>query len=436
MKTPPSSPKPTPQPSLEVAPILPKTTPLLPHSFSYRQKIGASLFLLFMVILIYYWLSSKSTTGQYVSESLKRGDLAVMISASGTLQPLQTVEVGSELSGTLQTILVDENDNVKKGQTLATLEPSKLLDAETKSKALVATAEAQVLKAQATLKEATSTFARQQKVFELSGGKLPSPSELEAAEAAVLRAKADVAISVASVSQAQANLKSDQTNLKKAVIKSPIDGVVLTKKVEVGQTVAASLSSPTLFTISEDLRKMELNINVDEADVSEVKIGQTVNFNVSAYINRTFPATITRVGIGSTLTDNVVTYKTVLSVNNEELLLRPGMTATAKITTAERKGVLLVPNNALRYTPPANAEAASQNSFLSKLTFKPPGAYTKKKVSETIRQGSVRTIWVLKEGVPTPMTVKVGITNGRFAEVTGEGLEEGLMVITEYKSKK
>jgi HlyD family secretion protein len=233
--------------------------------------------------------------GNYVTEAAAMGKLVVSISASGTLQPTRSVDVGSELSGTLEAVLVNDNDRVKRGQVIARLDTSKLEDTVAKSRAALAQMEATVVEARANLK-------RLRHVAELSGGKVPSQSDLETAEATLLRAEANAA-------SARATLKSDETNIAKAVIRSPINGVVLARKVEPGQTVVAAMTTPVLFTIAEDLTKMELQVKVDEADVGTVKLGQSASFTVSAWPGRSFPATIRRVGLGSTITDNVVTYK-------------------------------------------------------------------------------------------------------------------------------
>jgi HlyD family secretion protein len=297
--------------------------------------------------------------GQYLTEEAQTGNLLVTISASGTLQPTRSVDVGSELSGILEAVLVNENDRVRKGQVVARLDPSKLQDQVTKSRAAVAAAEAAVALSEATVAESRANLGRLRHVAELSGGKVPAKSELETAEATYQRAVASVGSAQAAVVQARATLKSDETNIEKAVIRAPINGVVLSRKVEPGQTLVAAMTAPVLFSIAEDLTKMELQVKVDEADVGSVKLGQSASFSVAAWAGRSFPATILRVGIGSTITDNVVTYKTVLGVANDDLALRPGMTATARIVTANRQQVLLVPNAALRYTPPATNAAGS-----------------------------------------------------------------------------
>jgi HlyD family secretion protein len=372
--------------------------------------------------------------GRYLSTEASTGKLTVTIAASGTLQPTRSVDVGSELSGTLEAVLVNENEHVTQGQVLARLDTSKLQDQVVKSRAAVAAAEANVVQMEATVAESRANLNRQRHVAELSGGKVPSKSELETAEASFQRAEANVNSARAAVTQARATLKSDETNIAKAVIRSPIKGVVLARKVEPGQTVAAAMTTPVLFSIAEDLTKMELQVKVDEADVGSVALGQPASFTVSAWSGRSFPATIQRVGIGSTITDNVVTYKTVLAVANEDLALRPGMTATARIVTANRENVLLVPNAALRFTPPAASEAAQQGSLVSRLIPRPP--QPKMQTPKATTTGA-QQVWIVGAGgtaVAVPVTV--GVSNGRETEILGGELKAGMAVITEYQDVK
>ena len=357
--------------------------------------------------------------GNYVTEEAAMGKLVVSISASGTLQPTRSVDVGSELSGTLEAVLVNDNDRVTRGQVVARLDTSKLEDTVAKSRAALAQMEATVAEARANLK-------RQRHVAELSGGKVPSQSELETAEATLLRAEANA-------TSARATLKTDETNIAKAVIRSPINGVVLARKVEPGQTVVAAMTTPVLFTIAEDLTKMELQVKVDEADVGTVKLGQSANFSVSAWPGRSFPATIQRVGLGSTITDNVVTYKTVLGVANNDLALRPGMTATARITTANRDNVLLVPNAALRFSPTSAAAPAQTGSIVSRLMPRPPRQNTQPRPTG---QSGTPQVWVLSDGQPVAMAVQTGASNGRQTEIVGGELKAGMAVITDYQEAK
>lgn len=379
-------------------------------------------------------LRSRTTVdpGQhYVSSPAEQGDLTVTATATGTLQPTTTVDVGSELSGTLATVLVEDNDVVTAGQLLAELDTSKLKDAVAKSQAAVAVAEASVATARATVAESRAKLTRMREVAQLSGGKVPAKTELETAEATLLRAQASEASAKADVVQARATLKSDETNLGKAAIKSPVNGVVLSRKVEPGNTVAATMTTPVLFELAEDLAKMELQVNVDEADVAGVHAGQQATFTVSAWPGRKFPATIKRVGLGSTTTDNVVTYKTILEVQNDDLALRPGMTATATIVTARRSGVLLVPNAALRFTPPETAPAAS-GGILSRLLPHPPrGDKAKPKVVDS----SLHQVWVLENGEVRAVAVTPGVSDGRHTEILSGELQAGMAVVTEYQEK-
>lgn len=374
----------------------------------------------------------KKGQGQFLTEAVDNGPLVVTVSASGTLAPTKSVDVGSELSGTLESVLVQENEQVKKGQLLAQLDISKLKDQVVKSQAAVAAAEASVAQAVATVAEARASLSRMRQVAELSGGKVPAKTELETAEATLLRAQANEASARAAVTQARATLKSDETNIAKATIRSPVDGVVLTRKVEPGQTVVAAMTTPVLFSLAEDLTQMELQVKVDEADVGSVQVGQQASFTVSAWSGRKFPAQIQRVGIGSTTTDNVVTYKTVLKVANNDLALRPGMTATAEIVTASRDQALLVPNAALRFTPP-QAAGGDQRSFLSRLMPGPPREPEKKRKDN----GAAATqVWVLQEGQPVAVAVTPGVSNGRYTEILGGDLQPGMAVITEYQEMR
>ena len=370
---------------------------------------------------------------RYQTETVNRSNLRVTVSATGKLAPVNEVEVGSELSGTIEAVFVDYNDRVKKGQVLARLDLAKLQDAIAKAKAALASADAKVLQTVATVQEARANLKRLRQVAKLSGGKVPSPAELETAEATQQRAIADEASARAAVDEARATLRSSETDLTKASIRSPIDGVVLARSVEPGQTVAASLQAPVLFTLAENLAQMELQVDVDEADVGQVQKGQAATFTVDAYPNRQFPATIDLVRFGSETVDNVVSYKTILNVDNDDLSLRPGMTATAEIVTAERENVLLVPNAALRFTPPqstTDAQPSTRGGLLASLLPRPPRPQTKKSVTETPDKSAAQRVWVLRDGQPVAIPVTAGQSDGRMTEVTGADLAAGMPVIT------
>ena len=304
---------------------------------------------------------------QFSSKEADHGSLTVLVTATGTLEPTNEVEVGSEVSGILESVDVDFNSTVTVGQLLAKLDTTKLNAQVTQSKAAVQSAEAKVLQAEATLNETHSKLLQYQKVRELSNNKVPSQSEMDAAEAAFARAKADKASAQAAVAQAQATLEGYETDLSKAVIRSPINGIVLTRNVEQGQTVAASFETPVLFTLAENLTQMELHVNVDEADIGRVNEGQNATFTVDAYPNRTFKAQIIQTRYGAETVDGVVTYETVLSVDNSDLALRPGMTATADIIVLQVDDALIVPNAALRFEMPEDTSKQNQGGLLSKI---------------------------------------------------------------------
>jgi HlyD family secretion protein len=385
---------------------------------------------------ITYWQAQQQSKAApvYVTEPLKKGDITLTVLANGTLQPTRSVNIGSELSGTVKRVHVDVNDHIKAGQVLVELDTAKLVDQVTQSRAGLASAQAQLAQASATVKESRATLARFEEVARLSGGKVPSATELDSARAAVERAVASEAAARASVTESRAALATTETNLSKASIRSPINGVVLSRSVDPGNAVAASLQAVTLFSVAEDLAQLKLDVAVDEADVGAVKVDQKATFTVSAFPARRYPATINRVAFGSTKTDNVVTYTTTLNVDNSDLSLRPGMTAAATIVAQEAKGVLLVPNTALRFSPASGNGATSANSsILSKLMPRPPRSGTKTAGTDR-RGGGPRQIWVLQDGQPVAMSVKTGISDGRNTEVSGETLSEGLAVITEQRA--
>lgn len=394
--------------------------------------LGAALAVLAVAALFFFRSGKEATGPTYATEPATVGTLVVKVSATGNLQPTNKVDVGSELSGIVEKVLVDDNDRVGKGQVLAVLDVSKLQDEVAKSRASLAAAEAQVLQVQATAAEARANLARFRQVSQLSGGKVPSRSEMDTAEATLKRAEANEASTRASVVQAKAMLQSDETNLTKAVIRSPINGVVLKRSVEPGQTVAASFQAPVLFTLAEDLTKMELQVDVDEADVGQVKEGQKATFNVDAWPGRRYEAVITRVDYGSQEKDGVISYLTVLRVGNEDLSLRPGMTGTAEITTLIREKALLVPNAALRFTPPdtATAPEKTRGSVLGALLPRPPAQAPK---AAAAADSDSPRVWVLRDGRPVPVEVRTGATNGRVTEITGGGLTAGMQVITELQ---
>lgn len=400
-----------------------------------RPALWAGALLLVLVAAGLWWWQAHKTANaapSFTTQTVARGNLTLTVTANGTLQPTRSISIGSELSGTVLKVNVDVNDRIRKGQVLVELDTAKLRDQILRSRASMAAANARVAQTVATVKEAKAGLARFEEVARLSGGKVPSKAELDGSRATLARAIADEASARASVADAQAALSTDQTNLSKASIVAPTDGVVLTRNVDPGNAVAASLQAVTLFTVAEDLTQLRLWVYVDEADVGAVKVGQNATFTVSAYPTRQFPARVTRVGFGSTITDNVVTYLTYLDVDNADLSLRPGMTATATITATQRKDVLLVPNSALRFSPTAAASvAAATKSIGVSLMPRMPRSGTRKSAATDASTAAAKQVWVLRDGQAVSVAVTPGISDGRMTEITGGDLKAGMQVITD-----
>ena len=402
------------------------------------------LWLLVLAVLAagggWWWWSARAKANavpQYVTETAARGNLTLTVSANGTIQPTRAINIGSELSGTVLEVRVDVNDRVKKGQIMVVLDTAKLRDQILRSTATLASANAQVALTEATTRETQATLARLQEVARISNNRVPSRAELDSAQAALDRAVASVASAHAGVSDAKAALALDHINLSKASIAAPADGMVLTRTVDPGNAVAATLQAVTLFTLAEDLAKLRLWVYVDEADVGSVKNGQDATFTVSAYPTRKFPAKITRVGFGSTITDNVVTYLTYMDVSNADMSLRPGMTASANITAMQRNDVLLVPNTALRFSPTSSAAAAAaaaaKGGAFANMGPRMPGA-NRRSAAQGASTAGAKEVWVLRDGQAVAVSVVPGISDGHHTEITGGDLQIGMLVITDQKS--
>ncbi len=432
----PATAAPTPEVKSRLADLLDE--PAARHWFRRPIVWGGVAIAVLIAAGLWYWQVRQTANAapSYHTQAVTRGDLTLTVTANGTIQPTRSISIGSELSGTVLKVNVDVNDRIKKGQVLVVLETAKLRDQILRSKATLAAASAKVQQTSATIKETAATLGRLEEVARLSGGKVPSRSELDAGRAALERADADDASARAGVSEARAALSTDEINLSKASISAPSDGVVLTRNVDPGNAVAASLQAVTLFTVAEDLARLRLWVYVDEADVGSVKTGQDATFTVSAYANRNFPAHITRVGLGSTITDNVVTYLTYLDVDNTDLTLRPGMTATATITATQRNSVLLVPNAALRFTPTTSATGptATKSSLLAGLTPRMPGGNTRRPAAAGASTASAKQVWVLRGGVAVQVAVVPGVSDGHMTEITSGDLQVGMLVITDQKT--
>ena len=371
----------------------------------------------------------------YMTKPVQTGDLIVTVSADGTLKPVRTVSVGSELSGIVSRVNVDVNSVVKVGDVLIELDCAKLESAVNQARATLTSAEAKLLEAQAVYAEAKAKLARYEELNRASAGKMPSRAQLDEHRATVKKARAGIAVAQASIDDAKATLQTNETNLSKAFIRSPVDGVVLTRSVEPGYAVAASLQAVELLTVATDLHELELQVDVDEADVGEVRPGLKTTFTVSAYPDRPFPATLTKVAYGaSSGTDKVVTYTTYLTVKNLELKLRSGMTATAIIETARKNDVLLVPNTALRFRP----EVKTQSDSATRLMMPGPRHAGQKTVKETTRavSGQSRTVYVLNQkGNAVKREVKTGMTDGTMTEILSGDLKAGDKVIISQLKK-
>lgn len=366
----------------------------------------------------------------YITESATRANLTVTVTATGTVQPTNDVEISSELSGIVRTVFVDYNSAVTEGQALAELDTRKLKSAVDSSSARLQAAKAKVSEAQASVAETRLDFERKARLAKTQAGSI---LDLEVAEAKLKRALAIEESAKADVASASANLALAETDLENALIRSPITGVVLSRNVEPGQTVASSLQAPILFTIAEDLTKMEVRVDVDEADVGKVRERQKASFAVDAYPDRRFDAEIRELRYGSEVVQGVVTYKAVLTTDNSELLLRPGMTATAEIVVAEVHDVLTVPNAALRFIPPT-AEPQDQRSFLQKLVPGPPRL--RKPSGAEQSQGPERKVWIVRNGAPEARAVTIGATDGKRTEILKGELETGEGVIVDSETRQ
>lgn len=381
----------------------------------------------------WFWWSrvekARNQAPAYVTEILKRGDISLTITATGNLAPTTEVTVGSELSGTTLEVYVDFNDRVTKGKPLAKLDTSKLAQQTEISRAAVRSAQAKVAQAEATVKESAAALTRQQELHQAS---LVSTSDLETTVATADRARADLLSAQASVGESEAQVRINENDLSKAIIKSPIDGIVLTRSIEPGQTVAASFTAPQLFVIAEKLERMKLEVSIAEADIGRVAKDQNATFTVDAWPERSYTAIVSVVSYGSVVKDNVVTYEADLEVSNDDLSLRPGMTATADIRVAESTNVFLVPTVALRFVPSTTlvAPAAAKKSFVQSLIpmptrrgSRPTGATAEGKSTTGAH------IWVLRDGRPESVAVQVGLSDGRNTEISGAGLTEGMVVV-------
>jgi HlyD family secretion protein len=395
-----------------------------------------------LLILAIAQCTAEPPPPDYITEAAEQQSLSLSVTATGNLRPTNQVEVGAEVTGPVDSVTVDVNDRVTKGQVIAVINTEIIDQQIAQSRANLNAARAALAQAQATIDIDNVQLARLQEVRRLSGGRVPSQIELEQAEAAVARDRAAVASARANIQAAQALLNGNLTTRSRAVIRAPVNGVVLARRIEPGQTVVAAFNTVTLFVIAEDLSQMQLRVSIDEADVGQVKAGQAATFTVDAYPGRRFPARLQRIDLASANTvqgqtgtatagagGSVVSYEARLEVQNPDGLLRPGMTATATIATQNTGSALLVPNAALRFRPDAKDEGGGGG------VFQPQIGLEDQKQQATIGEGSRQQVQVLQaDGTLKAIEVVTGRSDGRRTVVTSTQLKPGMKVVTGIKA--
>jgi HlyD family secretion protein len=408
-----------------------------------RKAVFLVLILLVIAggVLWKFWSPGEAKAlSRFETEPVREGRLRVTVSATGTLKPVNQVDVGTEVSGIISEVSVDFNDSVKRGQILARLDASKLQAQKLQSEASLEVAKAEYVKAQTDVEDAKSNLERLKNAYRLSNGKVPAKQDLDTAEAKYQVNLAQVEVAKANITKAEAVLEANISELAKATIYSPITGIVLNRSVEAGQTVAASLQAPVLFTLAENLTNMLLYVSVDEADVGQIKEAQSAEFIVDAYPDKTFPAQITQVRFAPQTENGVVTYQCLLKVDNSDLLLRPGMTATADILVQDERDALLVPSAALRFTPsqpqnslsdrrPLEVGRNEQSSILSKLFPRPGHGNRGSRSSGDAVKPEAAKVWIVQNGRSLPVSVQTGASDGINTRIVSGDLKPGLQVI-------
>ncbi|WP_323593202.1 efflux RND transporter periplasmic adaptor subunit [Aliarcobacter butzleri] len=406
------------------------------ESFSSKKRINRKFIYIvtaiisFLAIVLFFIFNgnNKSNKIEYITKKVTQGDLSVVVSTTGNLNPTNSVEIGIEVSGTLKEIFVDFNDEVKAGQILAKIDTVKLQSQVDSSTAALAIAVANQKESQVLLNNKKTLYDRTLNMYKNSGGKYPSKNELDDTRFSYEAAIESLEAAKAKVLQAQSNLKTDKQNLEKASVKSSIDGIVLNREVEVGQTLAATMSAPKLFTIAKDLTNMDLIVSIDEADVADIKKDLPVTFTVDAYPNKVFNGKVKQVRLNPVDTNGVVTYETVVSVDNEDLLLKPGMTATAKIITKESKNKLLIPNGALRFKPKMQEQKNGGVNLVGPNMNRPAN------VARDLSKKELSPIFVLENNQPKRVMVKVLDSDGKLTSIESEELKVNDEVIISQKS--
>lgn len=401
------------------------------HRFK-RWKLpiaGVVVGLVLVVLTVWYFSAGTSDAVRYVTQRVNRGDLTISVEATGTIEPRNQVEISSELSGKIDSVEVDFNSKVSQGQVLARLNTDNLEATVEHARATLEARDAKVQEIQATVTETKAAYDRALGLKAVSAQRT-----LEEAKAAYDRALASLRSASADVMTARADLRVGEANLGKAVITSPVNGIVLERNVEPGQTVAASLQAPKLFTLAEDLSQMQLQVDIDEADIGKVKASNDAVFYVEAYLDKPFPARIAELRYAPETVEGVVTYKAILTIDNSELLLRPGMTATATITVEDVKQALLVPNAALRFTPPVASDEPGQ-SFFSQIMPRPPRQNRPPDAASAGEKSSAKNdVWVLRDEQLRQVQVTVGASDGTKTVIAAGALSEGDLVIIDSMS--
>jgi len=376
---------------------------------------------------IYYFKSRKPEI-TYKTAKIERGTIVSTVSATGNLSAVTTIQVGTQVSGTIQKIYVDYNSRVRKGQTIAEIDPSLFNAAVEQSQGNFISAEANLQKARVALADTERTLQRNKKL--LSDG-IISQGDYDLSETAWQSAKASLKAAEGSVAQTRGALMQARTNLRNSIIRSPVDGVVISRAIDVGQTVAASFQTPTLFTIAQDLTKMQIEVSVDEADISRIKLGQQATFTVDAYPEQSFGGKVVQIRSAPVINQNVVTYVVVVNVDNRELKLKPGMTANVSIEVARKDDILKIPPAALRFKP--KGEGKPDAAKVKPVTAGAPSAKGRGEGGGKPGglKGGGQILYVLKDGKPSPLSIKTGIANSSSIELVEGGLKDGDEVVIE-----
>jgi HlyD family secretion protein len=385
-------------------------------------KLFILIFLLLIGFLIYiFFIQTDKVEGyRYVTKPIKKGDLVITVSATGNVQPVEEISVGSEVSGTIEKVFVDYNDRVKKGELLAQIDKTKYLSSYKKVKASLSVLQASLDNMNAQLYHADSIITRDKMLKKETKGILPSKSDWDKDWATYLSAKAQVASVKAQINQAKQDYISSEYDLQRTNVYSPVDGTILVRSIDPGQTVAASFQTPVLFLIAKDLTKMELQASIDEADIGKVKENQEATFSVDAYPNMIFHTKISQVRVNSAIVDGVVTFLAIMKFENKQLLLKPGMSADIDITTKNIKNAFIVPKSALIFIPIVPEE---------KKLFAP-------RKTPKLKLDPKPHLWILENGVPKKIYVQLLGSNGALSAIASDEIKENQQVIiTQEKNK-